>query len=199
MSAPSAHDSAHDLRDHAARSLSLLGHPFMVIPASVGAVGVLRGGDGRSALGVAALFVAVSVTIFLGVRSGRFNDFDVSERQRRPAFYALVTAGTLALALRLRDDPEAFRACAIAGAVLVACGLLNRWTKASLHTAFALYAAGLWGAWSLGTGLVALPIAASVAWSRVRLGRHSTLEVAAGGVVGLAAALCLVLLSGTGR
>lgn len=188
MAAPRAADPVQRL----ARYLSVVGHPFIVIPASVGALSVVRGGDTRAAVSVAFLFTAVSVGILIGIRAGRFNDFDVSERQRRPGFYALVTAVAVALGVWVRDEPEALRACAIAGAVLVACALLNRWTKVSLHAAFALYAGGLWGAWSVSAGLVALPIAASVAWSRVQLGRHSWREVGAGAAIGLLGASCLI-------
>ena len=177
---------------HVARYLSILGHPFIVIPASIAALAVLRGGDLRSALVVAGVFAAASVAILVGIRAGRFNNFDVSERERRPSFYLLVTAGTAALAFRFRDQPQALLACVCAGVVLVCCTLINRWTKISLHTAFSLYAAGLWGTWSLVAGITALPIAASIGWSRVRLGRHSKAEVYAGVVVGIAAALCMV-------
>jgi membrane-associated phospholipid phosphatase len=179
-----------------ARYLSILGHPFIVIPASVAASSVLRGGDARAALGVAGLFIAVSVLVLVGIKAGRFNDFDVSERQRRPGFYVLLASATLAFGAWRREEPEVFRACALAGAVLITCGLLNRYTKVSLHTAFALYAAGFWGAWSSGAGLVALPIAAAVAWSRVHLGRHSAREVLVGAAVGLVAASVLVLFAG---
>jgi membrane-associated phospholipid phosphatase len=181
-----------------ARYLSVMGHPFIIIPASMGTVSILRGGETRTALGLAVTFVAVSVAIVLGIKAGRFNDFDVSERQRRPAFYVLLTGATVALGVWLRDDPGALRACTIAGAVLAACGLLNRWTKASLHTAFSLYAAGFWGAWSVSAGLLALPMAALVAWSRARLGRHSWSEIATGAAVGLVAACCLMLFSSNG-
>jgi hypothetical protein len=175
-----------------ARYLSIVGHPFIVIPMSVAAVSVLRGGDTRAAASVALLFLAVSIGVLFGIRAGRFNDFDVSERQRRPSFYVMLTGATLGLAVWLREQPGALRACALAGAALAVCGLLNRWTKASLHTAFALYAAGLWGAWSVSAGRVALLIAVAVAWSRVRLGRHSWNEVAVGAAVGLVAGACLV-------
>jgi hypothetical protein len=175
-----------------ARYLSVVGHPFIVIPASVGAVSVLRGGDTRVAASVAFLFIAVSLGILVGIRAGRFNDFDVSERQRRPPFYILVVGATVTLGVWLRHEPGALRACAIASAVLAACGLVNRWTKASLHTAFALYVAGLWGAWSVSAGLVALAIAASVAWSRAHLGRHSWREVCAGAAIGLVGGGCSI-------
>lgn len=181
--------------DHVARYLSIVGHPFAIIPASIGALAVLRGGDLRAALAVAAVFAVVSVAIVVGIRAGRFNDFDVSERERRPRFYVLLTAATVALAFRFRDQPQARLACVSAGAMLLCCTVINRWTKVSLHTAFALYAAGLWCTWSLAAGVAALPIAASIGWSRVRLGRHSKGEVYAGMLVGIAAALGMVLAS----
>jgi hypothetical protein len=191
MLAPEADAPLH----HVARYLSVLGHPFIVIPASVAALAVLRGGEVRSALLVAGVFVAVSVAIVVGIRAGRFNDFDVSERERRPGYYALLTGGAVALALWLRQDVPAFRTCVIAAVVLATCGVLNRWLKVSLHTAFSLYAVALWGVWSPAAGLVALPIAASVAWSRVHLGRHVVAEVFTGAALGLAAGMAVVLSS----
>lgn len=178
--------------DRLARYLSVLGHPFLVLPASIGAVSALRGGDTRAGVGLAVLFIVISAAIVVGIRAGRFNDFDVSERQRRPGFYVLITAGTVALGFWLRDQPEALHTCVIAGALLIACGLLNRWTKASLHTAFSLYAAGFWGAWSISAGLVVLVLAAAVGWSRIRLGRHSTTEVLVGAGLGLVAGASLM-------
>lgn len=176
-----------------ARYLSIVGHPFVVLPASVAAVSLLRGGSVRAGALLAGVFLVVSALVVAGIKAGRFNDFDVSERERRPAFYLLVTAGTAALALWLRGDAGAVRACVSAGALLVACGLVNRWTKASLHTAFALYAVGFWAAWSPLAGLLALPLAAAVAWSRIYLGRHTKAEVLVGAALGLIAAVALLL------
>jgi len=178
-----------------ARYVSIVGHPFLVIPASAAARSVLHGDRAHAAstaAAVALVFFTVSAAILGGVRAGRFNDFDVSERQRRPGFYVLLTVVTLALALWFRDEPGAFRACWIASAVLGVCGLLNRWLKVSLHTAFALYAAGLWWAWSASAALVGLPLVAAVAGSRVLLGRHSWTEVGAGALVGGVGAALLV-------
>lgn len=177
-----------------ARYLSIVGHPFIVLPASVAAISVLRGGAPHAAAALAGLFVIVSGLVLLGMKSGRFNDFDVSDRRRRPSFYLLVIAGTAALGIWLRHDPEAFGACAIAAAVLILCGSLNRWMKPSLHAAFALYAVGLWAAWSLSAAVVTIPVAAAVAWSRVRLRRHTTKEVLVGTAIGLVAACSFVIL-----
>lgn len=176
-----------------ARQLSIFGHPFIVLPASVGAVAVLRGGDARSGLLLAAVFLVISAAIVIGIRAGRFNDFDVSQRERRGSFYPLVIAGTIGMAYSLRGDPQAVRACISAGALLLVCSVVNRWTKASLHTAFGLYAAGFWAGWSLAAGLLILPLAAAVAWSRLYLGRHSLAEVLAGAALGLVAAAALLM------
>lgn len=189
MSSVASHTRTYRL----ARHLSVAGHPFIVIPASVAAVSVLRGGGSSSGASIAIVFVAAAAAVLIGVRTGHFNDFDVSERQRRPAFYLIVTAATAALAFRVREQPDALWACCTAAALLITSGLLNRWIKASLHTSFSLYAAGLWGVWSLPAGLIALPIAASIAWSRVHLGRHSRAEVLAGAALGLVAGASLVL------
>jgi hypothetical protein len=171
--------------DHVARYLSIVGHPVIAIPASLGALSALRQAPLRTVGAVALGFVALSLAILLGMRAGRFNDFDVSERERRPVFFGLLAATTLAMAGWFRDDAGAVRACLIASGVVGVCALLNRWTKVSLHTAFALYAAGLWATWAPGATLVALPLAAAVGWSRIQLGRHVWREVGAGALVGL--------------
>jgi membrane-associated phospholipid phosphatase len=183
------------LLDRFARYLSGFGHPFVVVPCSVAAISMLRGDAPHAATSVAALFIAMSVAVFVGVKAGRFNDFDVSERSRRPGFYVLIIGGTVALGFWLRDQPEAFGACAVAAAVLVVCGVINRWMKPSLHAAFSLYAVGWWGAWSIAAGLAAIPFAAAVAWSRIRLHRHTPREVVVGTAIGLVAACCILMLA----
>jgi hypothetical protein len=35
---------------------------------------------------LARLFIVASLAVLLGVRAGRSNDFDVSQRERRPGF-----------------------------------------------------------------------------------------------------------------
>jgi membrane-associated phospholipid phosphatase len=170
-----------------ARYVSIIGHPFIVLPAAVYTSAAMRSGEPGAGVQLAIMFGAVSLGILLGIRTGRFNNFDVSDRERRPRFYLLVTAATLALGLWHREEPETLRACLVAGALLMVSGAINRWVKVSLHTAFALYAAGLLGAWSVTLGLLALAFAPAIAWSRVHLGRHSLREVVFGAIVGLVA------------
>jgi hypothetical protein len=181
--------------DLLARCLSIGGHPFVAIPASLGAMTVLRETDARAVSTIAVVLLALALAILAGVRAGRFNDFDVSDRQRRPAFFAVLALGTLAMSFWVRDDAEALRACLIASAIIGGCGLLNRWMKVSLHTAFALYAAGLWGTWAVGAALAALPLAGAVAWSRVHLRRHLWREVGAGALFGLVGGALLAFYS----
>jgi membrane-associated phospholipid phosphatase len=181
--------------DRFARHLSGFGHPFVVVPCSVAAISILRGDAPHAAASVAALFIAMTVAVVVGVKAGRFNDFDVSERSRRPGFYVLIIGGTVALGFWLRDEPEAFGACVVAAAVLVVCGVVNRWMKPSLHAAFSLYAVGLWGAWSIAAGLAAIPVAAAIAWSRIRLHRHTPREVVVGTGIGLVAASAILMLA----
>lgn len=181
--------------DRFARYLSGFGHPFVVVPCSVAAISILRGDRPHAAASVAALFIAMSVAVLVGVKAGRFNDFDVSERSRRPSFYVLIIGGTVALGFWLRDQPEAFGACAVAAAVLVVCGVINRWMKPSLHAAFSVYAVGLWSAWSIAAGLAAIPVAAAIAWSRIRLHRHTPREVVVGTAIGLVAASRILMLA----
>jgi membrane-associated phospholipid phosphatase len=192
--------------DKLAWTLSVLGHPFLMVPATVAlalvgstgapdayVVGVIGGGSVLAALGA-----------WLGLRLGWFNDFDVSERTRRPRFYLLTVSITLLMAAVFRADPIGCRATLVAAGLLGACGLANRWIKASLHVAFGAYVVGLW--WLLLSrsdelaptqfrnwgALWLAAFACAVAWSRVRIRRHTLPEVIVGGLLGIGAALLLV-------
>lgn len=177
----------------AARFFSIAGHPFVALPAAVYVTSLMNDGDSGSGLRLLVLFGVVAVVIVIGIRTGRFNNFDVSERDRRPRFYALLTSAVFVFGFWQRDQPQAFRACMVAGALLLVCGVANRWVKVSLHSAFAMYAAGLVAASSAVAALVTLPVCAAIAWSRVHLGRHRRSEVWLGLALGLVAGASLSL------
>ena len=72
-------------------------------------------------------------------------------------------------------------ALSLAAAMIGMALLLSRWVKASLHTAFAVFATAL--LWPLKVAvLVGIIVTAAIAWSRLALHRHVVADV----VVGLA-------------
>lgn len=186
------------------RAISILGHPTVLVPASI--VLALRG---RVSAGQAiAMFVVVTASIVFigaylvhGVRAGRLSHIDVSKREERGGFYrvSMISLAVATVVLYLTHaSPSAVRGTGIVLALIVVSSVVNRWIKASLHTAFAIVAAGVVG---VGTRslvlLVCFSLAAfAVGWSRLALRRHTPTEVCVGAALGLLAALASFFANG---
>ena len=197
---PSAlHDSS---RIRAARTLSVIGHPALLMPVAVAA--------GASGAGVppqwlrAALATAVLVTVIVGlyslwqVRTERWAHVDASqphERSQLNLFLALLLCGAAALLWLLGQPLVVASGPMVIALVVLLAHLLRRWLKVSLHAAFALFAAALvWPNAALTLAITALAL--GVAWSRLVLRRHTWPEVALGLLLGAAFGVGLRLLVG---
>jgi len=171
-----------------ARAISVVGHPFILIPLTVAAAS-------RSLLWGAV--IAASTTVPLGaiilrnVRSGKWSDVDVSRHDQRSGLYRAGLPFILLAAVILYflgASPGMLRGLA-AAAVIFTVGLVgNRWLKISMHMMFAGFCAV---AISRSFPAVATVVAAGVflaalAWSRRYLDRHTWTEIAVGVVIGLA-------------
>jgi hypothetical protein len=180
----------------AARALSVVGHPALLMPAAV-AWSAQAHGVPAPALRVA---VGASVAVALGVmafslrqvRAGRWSHVDASvprERGQLNVFLVLLLSGVAAALWAVGQPWPVPLGLALGGAVVLITHLLRRWLKVSLHASFAVYAAALLWPAALATGLVLL-LAAAVSWSRLALRRHTLAEVAVGLAAG-ALAGCL--------
>jgi membrane-associated phospholipid phosphatase len=170
----------------AARAMSIVGHPGVLMPLAV-ALGA--SGSGAPAVRVqAAVGAAVAVALIVGafslwqVKRGRWTHVDASlphERDQLNVFVAvLLLAAAVLLALGTVSVAGAWGA-ALCAAVVLGAHALRRRLKVSQHAAFALFAAALvWPALPA-TPLLAL-LAVGVAWSRLALRRHTPAEVLTG-------------------
>lgn len=185
----------------AARTLSIVGHPVVLMPVAV-AIGAV-GSNAPAARLHASVGAAVLVAVIAGafslwqVRSGRWSHVDAShprERRQLNAFLAGLLFGAAALLAWWGASRNGAAGAASAGALVAVAHLLRRWLKVSLHTAFAVFAAAV--AWpSVAATLLILGLAAGVAWSRLALQRHTLAEVALGLLLGAATGLAFKLVS----
>jgi hypothetical protein len=179
--------------------VSWIGHPLVFVTVSVGIVLATQLAS-RKAIGlIGALFLAViaptGVLLFLGVRSGRWRDADVSVREERKRFYpiAIPLSALGTIVMWLANAPRyILRGGVITLLLLIAAAITNHWSKVSLHTLFATYCTVILFRVDLFYGSVALILAALVFWSRLFLSRHTISEnisgVALGAVGGIATA-----------
>ena len=180
-----------------ARTLSILGHPLLALPAAALFVAAGTGMGPRQWL-FAAVTLALMALLIQGwswwqVRRGRWQHVDASQRHERQGlnrFLLVLLAGATAFFALVSPQPALCLGLACAAAMIATGLLLAPWLKLSLHAAFAMFSATLlWalGPWPLAAGLA---FTAAVAWSRWVLGRHSKIELmagaAAGAIVGLA-------------
>jgi membrane-associated phospholipid phosphatase len=174
-----------------ARALSIAGHPFILIPAAA----LIVSGRGP-ALVLALTMLAVASVIFLQVRRGKWSDADVSTRQQRPLFYAVIlaaTAGAAFLLWRMGASSSFVRGTLIAIAMITIQMIANRWLKISLHASFAAFVTGIIATRGIAMAIAAACLALAIAWSRVTLKRHTLLEVVIGLGLGACAAIALWL------
>ncbi|UWX04473.1 hypothetical protein H1235_05775 [Pseudoxanthomonas sp. NC8] len=173
-----------------ARAVSLLLHPFVVITglALAAAWRLDHPSLPRVAAGMVAVVGMVWIFVWRRWRSGRWSTVDASRRQERPLLYllALVLAVAYWAWLGGRASPLSGGVLA-AIAMLCVAGLANRWIKLSLHMACLLFAAVVLLALWRPAGCALLAASPLLAWSRLRLGRHSLWEVLGGALLGAVA------------
>jgi hypothetical protein len=167
-----------------AHCLSLLGHPFFVIPLTVAFA--TRSWQ-TTAVIAATTTLPIAFLIARNVRRGTWSDGDVSRREQRSGLYlAMIPFLALtALALYLTGASSGLMRGVLAASLMLAIGLLaNRFLKVSMHLMFDSYCAVI--IFSLvppAATFLALFLAA-VAWSRKKLDRHTVPELVVGVVVG---------------
>lgn len=182
----------------AARWISIIAHPFVIILVWIAAVTVhLRGIETLTEnLGLVLLLVVVPNAVFMvrQVRRGAWEHVDGSRRHERFALYAvgLATVAILVGWLAWREpDSILLRGATVALALLTVSALTSRRIKVSLHVAAAALAATslLWLRSPVGWFLAAsVPL---LAWSRLKLGRHRPVEVALGCAYGALAGVAI--------
>lgn len=157
-----------------------------------------------SALAYAALtllFLSIGpfVYIFVGVRTGKLSDLDVSKRAERtgPFLFGLISVCLGWFVLVQIHAPAIIVTCSIITAVSALIMLITTlWWKISIH------ASSLAGAVTILTalyGAVVLPafsLVLLVSWSRVVLRRHTVAQVTAGSLLSITLTIFLLKLRG---
>src|SRR2546430_1956197 len=125
---------------------SWAGHPLVFVTISVGIVLATQLASRRAMGLIGGLFLAViaptGVLLFLGVRSGRWRDADVSVREERKRFYpiAIPLSALGTIVMWLANAPRyILRGGVITLLLLMSAAITNHWSKVSLHTLFSTY------------------------------------------------------------
>lgn len=178
------------LTNRLAVALSLIGHPAILIPATV----ALTTARSWSTLAVTAGAVATVLLIVMRrVKAGTYSDHDVSNAEQRRSFYPMaigVTATTLIASWMLGLASGVVRAFAIATVMLVVGAFATRWLKISLHMMLGAFCTMAVTMVAPRVGIVFCLLLIAVGWSRVTLRRHTIAEVVLGGLLGTVGEWC---------
>jgi hypothetical protein len=170
-----------------ARTLSIAGHPFVLVPITV----ALATRNWRWSAAVAAgMFLPLLAITLRNVRRGHWSDADVSRPDQRSGLYRtafpLLALSTLLLYF-LGAGPSMMRGMAAAAVMMGIGWAATPYLKISLHLMCAAHCAATliplypWSAFAL------LPLLPALAWSRHHLDRHTWTELVVGAALGAGA------------
>jgi membrane-associated phospholipid phosphatase len=185
----------------AARTLSIVGHPALLLPSAVVWAANVRNASSQVlyTATAASVFLAVAVCAYSAaqVRAGQWKHVDASvpdERNHLNLFAIALLFGTIGVLWWSGQPRLVTLGLASGGVVVVLAYLLRPWLKVSLHAGFAVFAATLLWPSPLAASVVLL-LAVGTSWSRVALGRHTPAVVLAGLLGGVVAGLVFNLLA----
>ena len=183
-------------RESLARSVSILGHPLLVMPVAAGFAAHEGGIGARPAFAIVAGLALLGLLV-LGysaccVGRGLWQHVDASapvERAQLNRFLLGLFSLAAVCAVWLHAPLRLALAFALSAAIILLALGLSRWCKLSLHVAFSAFAALVPDRPVVIVAFAALGLA--VAWSRLALGRHGWTDLGAGLLAGLGAGIVL--------
>ena len=171
-----------------ARTVSVLLHPFAVF-AALALLAAWRLDPAtlpRTALGIGVAVATVWAFVLQRRRAGHWQTVDASRRQERPLLYLLALAVAGGYWWWMGGAASATSAGVLSAvAMLCTSALANRWIKLSLHMASLAFAGvALLPLWRE-AGVAALALLPLLGWARLRMARHTLVEVVGGVALGL--------------
>lgn len=174
-------------------------HPLLILPIAGVSILMLEGIEPVISVNWVGLWVLIAMvpTSIVAWNTGEQKGFDVISREQRNKSY-IVGISCLALALMLGHFFSAPNAvinlgiyAIIASAVF---GIINRFTKISIHTGSLSFVAGGFLTINPAIGFAGIIASVPVGWSRVKLECHTKSQVIQGAAVGLTSGVLAGLL-----
>jgi hypothetical protein len=134
--------------------------------------------------------------VFILMLRGTFTDLDISKREQRPLFFLLLSlaAACYLITLYLFQGPIIlFLALSGIFFSLIIFSLVNTRIKASMHVASIAALIFVLSILYNGVHYLILFLIPLIAWSRIKIKRHTTSEAIVGGITGLSIAVFLYI------
>lgn len=135
---------------------------------------------------VLLLIIPISIWIFWNVKTGRYTNMDVSNKNQRKSLYFFIEGAIIVYLIYeyfFRTKIDLIMIFLLI--LLILMQISNYFIKSSMHTAFNIFVAALFFTYSPAMGLLWLCIAILVGITRVILIRHTVQEVISGGLIAI--------------
>jgi membrane-associated phospholipid phosphatase len=183
-------------KQNLAHYISLFGHPFLTIPVFAVVVLFLHEPLSKAMLIsgclLGGIFIPVAIKTYFGKKTGKYTNYDVSDRRQRQSWYLTTSVLTLLVTLVLfytNQPPEISFAALAALVQMVLAQLINLRLKVSMHVSYHILLGFLMWPISWYWSIALWCFTPVLAWSRLELGRHTLPEVVAGALLGTAVGL----------
>lgn len=181
------------MRQKVAQFISILGHPFVTLPAFL--LYVLFAYESvykaiiTSIIIIGGMFIPMAIKTYRGTKRGDYTNLDVSNQMQRQKWYrtaVLLLILVIAL-LYFTDQSRSMRFNTVyAFLLLVTAQLVNVYIKSSMHVAYNVFLAFLILPIHPKLAMAFAVFVILIAWSRLELKRHTMKEVVLGTIIGLA-------------
>jgi membrane-associated phospholipid phosphatase len=180
------------------KAISIVLHPLLVLPVSALLAMFFSGLSFPDSFYWLSIWIAMSLvpTVAVTWRIGE-PGLEVPGREERltPFVTAFTSLIFSLLVFKWVSVPESVLKLGITGAVtLAAFGIGNFFDKVSVHTGAISAVAVIFADFSLPAGILLFMASVTVAWGRVKLGRHTRVQVLQGGFLGILCGAVYVLL-----
>ena len=135
-------------------------------------------------------FFPSAIDLFAGYRYKRIPDLRLLDKADRRELYVVTTISITLSAIVLAGidaAPEVITVSAASALICATLGVVNQFTKVSLHTATITWAASMLGFAVNPIFFVALTLVPIVGWARIFRGRHTLIQVALGAFIAFGA------------
>ncbi len=180
------------MRQKIAQFISILGHPFVTLPAFL--LFVLFAYEGlykaiwTSLIIIGGMFIPMAIKTYRGTKRGDYTNLDVSNQMQRQKWYktAVLLLILVIAILYFTDQSRSMRFNTIyAFLLLVTAQIINNYVKSSMHVAYNVFLTFMILPINIGAGMLFGLFVVFIAWSRLELKRHTFKEVVFGTLIGL--------------
>ncbi|WP_420571188.1 hypothetical protein [Kordia sp.] len=174
-----------------AKVISIIGHPLLLLPIIIGLVLISLEGITYSIQSLAILIgiaiLPITIWMFIKSKNGSYTNFDVSNQlQRRTLFpFIIVFLLLTTFTLYFTNKPKYLCLGLFIGTGLITISfLVNYKIKSSLHVSLNSYMAICVSVINIPVSIILFLFTILIGWSRVKLKRHTILEVCIGLILG---------------